>query len=102
MNYSMSIDPEDVVSRGQQRGLCGRTDPATFDRRALLRRAGAGFGLLALADLLAHDRLLAADDAPTPGKGPDAPGPPHFAPRARSVIWLFMEGGPAAMDTFDP
>src|SRR3954451_9042267 len=102
MNSSISIDQEDAVSRGRHRGLCGRTEPTTLNRRALLRRAGAGFGLLALTDLLARDRLLAADDAPAPGKGPDGPGPPHFAPRARSVIWLFMEGGPAAMDTFDP
>ncbi len=58
-------------------------------RRQLLATAGAGFGSLALAD------LLHADGKPDLAK-------PHFKPKARAVIWLFMEGGPSAVDTFDP
>ena len=56
--------------------------------------------MLALADLLGRDRLLADATDPPPGRWPRKP--PHHAARAQSVIWLFMEGGPAAMDTFDP
>jgi hypothetical protein len=74
---------------------CGRVESAArFNRRELLARAGAGFGTLALADLLRHDGLLAA--AETGKKGPD------FPPRAKSIIWLYMEGGPSAVDLFDP
>jgi hypothetical protein len=78
---------------------CGRVEAGIVNRRGFLRAAGAGFGMLALADLLGRDRLLAAPDR-TPG--PMASRPPHRDARARSVIWLFMEGGPSAMDTFDP
>ncbi|MEL6898477.1 MAG: DUF1501 domain-containing protein, partial [Planctomycetota bacterium] len=61
---------------------------SVLSRRRLLASAGGGLGSLALAD------LLQAEDADRPQ--------PHFAPKAKSVIWLFMEGGPSAMDTFDP
>jgi hypothetical protein len=60
-------------------------------RRDFLSRAGSGFGLVALADLLGARDLLA-------GESPA----PHFAPRAKSVIWLYMEGGPSGFDLFDP
>src|SRR6187397_2432776 len=77
---------------------CGRyASPAT--RRDFLARAGAGLGLYALADLLGTP-ASASEDFP-PGN-PLAPRPPHFAPRATSVIWLFMEGAPSAVDLFDP
>ena len=61
-------------------------------------RGGAGFGGLALASLLADDNrsdLLGADS-------PAAPKKPHHSPPAKSVIFLFMEGGPSQMDLFDP
>src|SRR4051812_11553304 len=67
-----------------------------FDRRTLLRKAGAGFGMVALADLLNRE---AARAGPT---GPFAPKPTHFPAKARAVIWLFMEGAPSAVDLFDP
>jgi len=57
----------------------------------MLRGTAAGFGSLALASLL-------ADEAPA---NPLAPRQPHFAPRAKSVIFLFMHGGPSQVDTFD-
>jgi hypothetical protein len=75
----------------------GRQFPTT-NRRDFLRRAGAGFGLTALAALLAEQ---AAADSP-PAADPLTPRPPHFPPRAKSVIWLFMEGGPSGFDLFDP
>ncbi len=81
------------------------------NRREFLRRAGSGCGMLALAGLLHEDgRVAEAEIAPT-ARGADAPPPrparsgarpPHFPPMARSVIWLFMEGGPSAVDLFDP
>jgi hypothetical protein len=62
----------------------------------MLARAGLGFGGWALLDLLGRDRLLAADENPLAAR------PPHFAPRAKRVIFLFMQGGPSHIDTFDP
>jgi hypothetical protein len=52
-----------------------------------------GFGGLALANLLGQEASAA---------NPLAPRPPHFRARARSVIYLFMHGGPSQVDTFDP
>jgi hypothetical protein len=68
------------------------------DRRHFLARAGGGMGILALADLLGRDALLANDSAATRQALPA----PHFTPKARAVIWLFMEGAPSAVDVFDP
>ena len=70
-------------------------------RRDFLARAGAGFGSVAMAALLGQNPIHAAekDDA---ALSPMAPKRPHYAPRAKSVIFLFMEGGPSAMDLFDP
>src|SRR3954471_24858554 len=74
------------------------TAPAT--RRDFLRRAGGGFGMIALAAMLADEGRLAAD---TPlAADPLAPRRPHFRPRARNVIFLFMSGGPSHLETFDP
>jgi hypothetical protein len=70
----------------------------TPDRRQFLARAGSGFGLIALAGLLQEEGLLAEE----PVADPLAPRPPHFAPRAERVIFLFMSGGPSHLETFDP
>jgi hypothetical protein len=74
--------------------------PAFLSRRDFLLKAGGGLGALALAMLLDRDGLLVADDQQA--DNPMAPREPHHAPRARSVIFLFMEGGPSHVDTFDP
>ncbi len=67
-----------------------------ISRRALLSRAANGFGALALGALLQPAaRALGATD-------PLAPRPSHFRPRARNVIFLFMEGGVSQVDSFDP
>src|SRR5919199_4234703 len=73
--------------------------PAPPSRRAFLSRAGAGFGLIALAALLEEEGLLAGE---TPTLDPLAPRPPHHPPRASRVIFLFMSGGPSHLETFDP
>ncbi|MCO6457412.1 MAG: DUF1501 domain-containing protein [Pirellulaceae bacterium] len=77
------------------------------DRRRFLREACCGFGGLALASLAAAARSSAEEHSPgsIPGasqRSPLAPKPPHFAPQARSVIFLFMAGGPSHLETFDP
>src|SRR5262249_28697721 len=69
-------------------------------RRQFLQRVGGGFGLVALAGLLEQDKLLAREDPASP-TNPLAPRPGHFAAKAKSVIWLFMNGGPSHGDTWD-
>ena len=66
---------------------CGNTH-FTSTRRDFLQHAGGGFGTLALSHLL--------------GSTVDAAQLPHFAAKAKSVIFLFMEGGPSHIDLFDP
>jgi hypothetical protein len=68
-----------------------------MNRREMLQRSGAGFGALALAALLAEELPAKAAPADSP-----AIQSPHFTPRARRVIFLFMSGGPPHLDTFDP
>jgi uncharacterized protein DUF1501 len=67
-------------------------------RREFLAKAGGGFGAIALACMLAEDELLAMQA----GGATAAVAGPHHAARAKSVIWLFMEGGPSHLDLFDP
>src|SRR5687767_1284833 len=73
-------------------------------RRELLKRAGSGAGLLGLAALLGDEGLMlpsaraATSDASV---NPLAPKAPHFPGKARSVIWLFINGGPSHVDTWD-
>jgi hypothetical protein len=67
-------------------------------RRRFLRQVGLGCGSLALTSLLHQEGLLAAPQA---GPNPLAERAPHFPPKIRSVIWLFMTGGPSQVDTFD-
>jgi hypothetical protein len=69
-------------------------------RRQWLARASAGFGLLALSDLLAAESVdVAAADRAT---HPFAVRPPHHPARAKRVIFLYMPGGPSHVDLFDP
>src|SRR5438045_1394643 len=75
---------------------CGSVEPSS-SRREFLSRAGGGFGMLALASLMKQQGLL-AQESPS---GSLVPRVPHFAPRARSVIFLFMSGGPSHVDLFD-
>ena len=71
--------------------LCRRTTIAS-SRRGFLEKAGLGFGALAAGCLLQGDAIAANSAA----KGPDFPA------KAKSVIFLFMDGGPSHIDTFDP
>ena len=72
----------------------------TYSRRQMLARSGAGAGLLGLTSLLdSEGQLASADEAGT--LDPLAPRQPHFEPRAKAVIWLFINGGPSHVDTWD-
>lgn len=64
-------------------------------RRKLLQTTAAGFGHLALTGMLADQAV--ADTSPDTNTSM-----PHFAPRAKRVVFLFMKGGPSHVDTFDP
>jgi hypothetical protein len=66
-------------------------------RRDALRRFGMGFGTWVLLDLLQRDGKLAATPI-----NPLAARAPHFRAKAKRVIFLFMQGGPSHIDTFDP
>jgi hypothetical protein len=65
-----------------------------FSRRAALKSLGCGFGYLSAA-ALAHQHAIGGSVNPL------AAQQPHFAPRAKRVIFLFMQGGPSHVDTFD-
>ena len=73
-------------------------------RREILARCGTGLGLVALGAMLRDNGLLANDDDVETRSQilPLAPRRPHFAPRARRMVHLFMNGGPSHVDTFDP
>ncbi|MEX2263998.1 MAG: DUF1501 domain-containing protein [Bryobacteraceae bacterium] len=64
----------------------------SITRRGLLRTIGSGFGMVGLADTLGANR----------SSSPLAVKPPHFAPKAKRVIFLFLNGGPSQVDSFDP
>src|SRR6266849_6530164 len=70
-------------------------------RRDFLFNAGSGLGALALGAMLDKDGLLPKAVAGNT-LDPLRAKPPHFKPTAKSVIWLFMEGGPSHVDLFDP
>jgi hypothetical protein len=71
-------------------------------RRESLHKMGTGLGVLGLAGILAQDGALATPAAAGKSSSPLAPKSPHFAPRAKHIIHLFMNGGPSQVDTFDP
>jgi len=72
---------------------CSRRE-VPLSRRQWLGQLGAGFGTVALSALLAEEPLAATN--------PLAARAPHYAPKVKRVIMLFMFGGPSHLDTFDP
>ena len=73
-----------------------------LSRREMLSRSGSGFGLLALADLLAAESPTTFAGEPARSAQPFAVRAPHHQPRAKRVIFLYMPGGPSHVDLFDP
>ena len=69
-------------------------------RRRFFQGAGLKVGGIALAQLLGQ-RAFAGKPAPAGGIHPALPGFPHFAPKAKNLVYLHMNGAPAQMDLFD-
>ncbi len=79
--------------------------PVSANRRQFLWDIGARFPMLALVDLLSRDGFFtrhAHAAAPKNDPNPLAPKPPHFPTKAKHVVFLFMNGAPSQVDTFDP
>ncbi len=79
----------------------GYDNPQFWTRRQWLARAGGGLGLIALAHLLRQEGLLVQAAERERRLNPMAPRPPHFPARATRVIWIFINGGPSHVDTWD-
>jgi hypothetical protein len=80
---------------------CKHFQAAPMTRREMLTQCANGFGAVALAALL--NESARAETAPSASAAdPLAPKTPHFNAKAKSVIFLFMDGGPSQVDTFDP
>src|SRR5688500_3115699 len=77
---------------------CGRFHARPISRREMLARCANGFGAVALATLMGESALAVPSSAPSPF----APRVPHYPAKAKSVIFLFMDGGPSQIDSFDP
>lgn len=78
--------------------------PSTIARRTFLRDSGVSLGSMALTSLLAQQNSAAARQKPAEQTVPHWNGvlnPPHFQPRAKRIIWLYMAGGMTHLDTFD-
>src|SRR3989442_7374560 len=71
---------------------CGR-----INRRAFLSDCGMGFVGLVLGAMLQRDGLAATGEEWSPPNGK-----PHFPPKAKSVIWVFLQGGVSHLESFDP
>jgi Protein of unknown function (DUF1501) len=80
---------------------CRRFITPPISRRDMLARCANGFGAVALAALLGESGY-GADGSPKGDFDPMAPKPPHYPAKAKNVIFLFMDGGPSQVDTFDP
>jgi hypothetical protein len=70
--------------------------PRISSRREFFTRSGSGLAALALANMIEEDARAGT------GVDPLAPKQPHHVPTAKSIIWLFIEGGPSHIDLFDP
>jgi hypothetical protein len=73
-------------------------------RRDWLRQAGCGFGMIGLASLLGEQSQAASsssDDWAARALKPLAPQPTHFPASAKRVVWIFVNGGPSQVDTWD-
>lgn len=82
---------------------CGRFRQTPTSRRDLLKQLAAGFGTVAATSLMT-DRSYGSIVKHGSGStmGPLAPRQPHFKPRAKNIIFCYMDGGPSQVDTFDP
>ncbi len=76
---------------------------ASRTRREFLTTTASGLGAMALGAMLSDDGLLRAEDAiDAPAASPLEPKPPHFEPKAKACIFIFMAGAPSQLDLFTP
>jgi hypothetical protein len=80
---------------------CKHIHGSFLSRREMLERTASGFGAVALAALFGETAAAETSDAAR-AKDPLLPRPTHFKAKAKNVIFLFMDGGPSQVDTFDP
>lgn len=78
---------------GSRRTCCSSFQPTPVNRREWLRQSASGFGSVALAGLMTGSGQVLADSSVKL---------PQMTPRAKNVIFLYMDGGPSQVDTFDP
>src|SRR6266576_4829522 len=78
---------------------CGRFAAPPLSRRQMLLQCANGFGAVALWALFGNEACAAIPQAKS---GSMTPRSPHFPAKARNVIFLYMDGGPSQVDTFDP
>ncbi|HEX7376708.1 MAG TPA: DUF1501 domain-containing protein [Pirellulales bacterium] len=83
-----------LTNSRQSKPRCPGRMPATVTRRQALAAAANGFGLIALAGMVSESSEA--------GAATEAPSAPHFSPRAKRVIFCFMDGGVSHVDSFDP
>ena len=76
--------------------------PMPLSRREMLRRSGCGLGMLGLATIFGDEAAPSTANAADGSGNPLLPRPAHFAPTAKRVIHIFLNGGPSHVDTFDP
>jgi hypothetical protein len=93
------------MSTNNPYGHCGpeyHDSPMSMTRREMLKHCGMGLGMIGLSGLLQEEGLLASSGPlGEQALSPMAPKVPHFAPKAKRVIWLFINGGPSHMDTWE-
>src|SRR5215813_2121247 len=80
---------------------CGGFLASRVTRRDMLLRCANGFGAVVLSALLAEEAAAAGKKQKAAGTKKALPPGTHFPPRARNVIFLYMDGGPSQVDTFD-
>src|SRR6476659_3777547 len=78
---------------------CQHCNSRLTSRREMLLRSANGFGAVALAALMQDSAFAGAVNSTA---GPLAPRTGHHLPKAKSIIFLYMDGGPSQVDTFDP
>jgi len=83
------------MSTVESKKIDAAVEAAVTSRRGFLSSAATGLGSVALSSMLYRDGLAASDESHIPT------GIPHFAPKAKSVIWLFMIGGTSHLESFD-
>ncbi len=81
---------------------CHRFTPAAQSRRQMLMQCANGFGAVALSALMADQPFARAAPTRRPALNPFEPRQPHFKPAVKQIIYLYMDGGPSQVDTFDP